>query len=724
VGRTLAAIVLAATLFPVPAAANWPTYHFDQARTGNNPGQPLTRSLTNLWSRAVDGEVFAEPLTYGNSLIVATENDSVYALDPSTGAVQWGQHLGTPVPQSQLPCGNIDPVGITGTPVIDTAAGVVYVIGLVWAPGTSAPPRYQLFALNLNNGGRVLWQRPIDVANLGGSPAFDALVQGQRGALALNGGEIYIPFGGRSGDCGNYRGWVVAAPAAGFGSLITYQLPSSRAGGGFWSSGGPALDGSGNVFVTSGNTFCTGGCSFDYSESVLKLNPQLALQDYFAPSNWSSLNAGDTDLGSVTPSLLGSSLVFQVGKQGVGYLLNATSLGGTAHQTPAFSAQVCNQTSDAAFGATAYAAPYLYVPCRDRLEALKVTTGATPSFTSAWHGPAVSFSGPPIVANNLVWTIDPGGVLYGLDATTGSTVSSTDIGFADHFATPTADGGRLYVGGGSTVHGYNLTPWFQWEKLDGSLTSGIAVATQGANLLDAFARGADQSLMHKSYNGTWSGWTSLGGILADAPGAVSWGAGRIDVFVRGTDNQLWHRWFSGSSWFPWESLGGNITSGPAVAAWASGRLDVFARGADNSLMHKWFNGTSWSGWESLGGILGGQPGAVSWASGRIDVFVRGTDSQLWHRWYANGWSAWESLGGNISSGPDVSTWGVGRLDVFARGADGALWHKWYGLSTGWLGWETLGGQIADRPGAASWAVNRIDVLVQGTDGVLWHRWVN
>ena len=193
-GRTLAAIVLAATLFPVPAAANWPTYHFDQARTGNNPGQPLTRSLTNLWSRAVDGEVFAEPLTYGNSLIVATENDSVYALDPSTGAVQWGQHLGTPVPQSQLPCGNIDPVGITGTPVIDTAAGVVYVIGLVWAPGTSAPPRYQLFALNLNNGGRVLWQRPIDVANLGGSPAFDALVQGQRGALALNGGEIYIPF--------------------------------------------------------------------------------------------------------------------------------------------------------------------------------------------------------------------------------------------------------------------------------------------------------------------------------------------------------------------------------------------------------------------------------------------------------------------------------------------------------------------------------------------------
>src|SRR5207237_3138354 len=221
-GRMMAAIVIAATLTPVTAAADWPTYHYDAARTGNQPGQGLIRSQTSLFKVRVDGEVFAEPLVAGNRVLIATENNSIYSLDANTGAVQWGAHLGAPVPQNQLPCGNIDPVGITGTPVIDTAAGVVYVIGLVWAPGTSAPPRYQLFALNLNNGGRVLWQRPIDVANLGGSPAFDALVQGQRGALALNGGEIYIPFGGRSGDCGNYRGWVVAAPAAGFGSLITY----------------------------------------------------------------------------------------------------------------------------------------------------------------------------------------------------------------------------------------------------------------------------------------------------------------------------------------------------------------------------------------------------------------------------------------------------------------------------------------------------------------------
>lgn len=718
-----AAALLIAVAAPVAAVAAWPTYHADLSRTGTDPGAPLTRSLTNIWGPVnLDGEVYAEPLAAGNSVIVATENNSVYALDPASGAVQWGVHLGTPVPNADLPCGNVDPVGITGTPVIDTAAGVIYAVGLVWVPGNLASIHYQIFALNLNNRGSVIWQRSIAPA---GSPAFNPRIEGERGALALNGGVVYVPFGGRWGDCGNYRGWVVGLPAGGSGTMTTYELPSAQAGGGFWASSGPAVDAAGNVYVTSGNTFCSGGCAFDHSESVLKLSPSLALSDYFAPSNWSSLNGSDTDVGSVGPALLGAGLVFQVGKEGVGYLLNAAALGGTNHNTPAFSARVCNQTTDAAFGGTAYAAPYLYVPCNDRLEALRVTTGATPSFTSAWHGPAVSLSGPPIVANNLVWTIDPGGVLFGLDATTGTPVVSTAIGQADHFATPTADGTRMYVAAGSAVHGYNLTPWYQWEDLGGTLTSGTDVASWGANRLDVFARGADQSLMHRYYDGTsWSAWESLGGILAGRPGAVSVASGQIDVFVRGTDNQLWHRPYAGGSWLAWESLGGAITSAPSVASWAAGRFDVFARGADSSLLHKWYNGVSWSGWESLGGILGGDPGAVSWSAGRIDVFVRGTDSLLWHRWYAGGWSAWESFGGAIASGPDVTTWGVGRLDVYAQGPDGALWHKWYNGASGWFNWETLGGQSADAPGAASWAPNRNDVLVQGTDNHLWHRWIN
>jgi hypothetical protein len=708
----MAAIVIAATLTPVTAAADWPTYHYDAARTGNQPGQGLIRSQTSLFKVRVDGEVFAEPLVAGNRVLIATENNSIYSLDANSGAVQWGAHLGAPVPQNQLPCGNIDPVGITGTPVIDTAAGLIYAVGLVWVPGNSGSIRYQMFALNLSNGS-VRWQRPISGF---GSP-FDPRYQGQRMALSLSNGIVYIGFGGRAGDCGDYRGWIVGAPANGVGGLIAFS-----AGGAFWASGGPSSDAAGNIFAASGNT--CGPCPVTNSETVLKLGPSLAVSDHFTPSNQASLNSTDTDLGSVTPALLGTSLVFQVGKEGVGYLLNQSNLGGVNHATPAYSARVCSATADAAFGATAYAPPLLYVPCANRLEALTVTTGATPSFASAWHGPATTFSTPPVVAGNLVWTIDTNGLLSGLDAGTGSVVISMDLGVANHFATPAVDNGRLYVPAGTLVYGFSLSPWFAWEKLDGSLTSGPSVASWGANHLDVFARGADQSLMQKTYdNGTWSGWTSLGGILGGTPGAVSWASGRIDVFVQGTDNQLWHRPYSAGAWQAWESLGGTITSGPTVASWASGRLDVFARGPDNSLYHKWLGTGGWSGWESLGGILGGDPGAVSWASGRIDAFVRGTDSLLWHRWYENGWSAWESLGGNISSGPAVSTWGTGRLDVFARGADGTLNHKWYG-SNSWFNWETLGGQIADRPGAASWAVNRVDVLVEGTDNVLWHRWIS
>ena len=141
------------------------------------------------------------------------------------------------------------------------------------------------------------------------------------------------------------------------------------------------MDPSNNLYIATGNTFCSGGCAYDYGESVLKLSSSLSLLDHFAPSDWASLNASDTDLGSVGPTLLGNNLLFQVGKAGAGYLLSTTNLGGSNHETPLFSGQVCNATADAAFGGVAYSAPYLYVPCSDHLEALLVTTGATPSFT-------------------------------------------------------------------------------------------------------------------------------------------------------------------------------------------------------------------------------------------------------------------------------------------------------------------------------------------------------
>jgi hypothetical protein len=90
--------------------------------------------------------------------------------------------------------------------------------------------------------------------------------------------------------------------------------------------------------------------------------------------------------------------------------------------------------------------------------------------------------------------------------------------------------------------------------------------------------------------GTNGGTESLGGALTSDPTVSSWGANRLDVFARGTDNALWHKWWDGSAWRGWESLGGVLTSGPGAVSWGPNRIDVFVRGTDNAIWHKWWNG--------------------------------------------------------------------------------------------------------------------------------------
>ncbi len=443
----VAACVAALTLSPIPGQAAWTTYHLDNGRSGNDMTEPAATTVSSAWtSTALDGQVFAEPLIVGNTVLVATENSTVYALDGENDDVLWQNHLGAPVAASSLPCGNIDPVGITNTPVVDTTAGVLYAVGNMAQPGI----HYQLFALDLNNGGNLLWQETLTVNG------FDATTQGQRGALILSQGRVYVPFGGRAGDCGTYGGRFMAEQTSGPGHLLSFLLPGGPNAGGIWAASGPAADASGNVYVSTGNTFCGSGCAYDYSEAVIKLSPTLGLLDYFAPTNWASLNASDTDLGSLGPALLTPSLIFQAGKSGDGFLISTGPMGHIGGEL--FTAHVCpGLTSDAAFGGSAYAPPYLYVPCRNNLVVLTVNT-SPPSFAFAHSGPNVSFSGPPIVAGGLVWTIDPAGTVYGLDPVTLATRFTANIGFANHFATPSAANGRLFVPAGTHIDAFSLVP--------------------------------------------------------------------------------------------------------------------------------------------------------------------------------------------------------------------------------------------------------------------------
>ena len=421
------------------AGTDWYTYHHDAARSGVDPTQPgPTASVTPGWtSPGLDGQVFAEPLAVDGLVIAATEGNTLYALNPATGAIVWSRNLGAPVNSSGFPCGDINPIGITGTPVVDLASGTLYAVAFL------APSHHELFAVNVANG-TVAWHRPVD------APGADPVVHNQRGALAISAGRIYIPFGGRAGDCGQYQGRLVAVQADGTGPLLSYTVPTAREGG-MWGPAGPTVDpATGDVLVSTGNSASTS--SFDFGESVIRFSPTLAQLDYFAPANWASLNAGDTDIGSVGPTLLAGNRVFQVGKEGVGYLLQANHLGGIGGQV--FSAQVCN--GGGAFGGTAYQASYVYVPCTDGLAAVKVDAAGN-SFSVAWRGPS-GFAGPPIVAGGMVWTVQRSGTLYGLNPTDGAVMFHATVANFTHFATPSAGSGQVFVAANGGVTSFVLHP--------------------------------------------------------------------------------------------------------------------------------------------------------------------------------------------------------------------------------------------------------------------------
>ncbi len=378
-----------------PTSDDWPTYHRDMLRSGYDPNFPqFTSSVQLNWtSTTLDGDVYAEPLVVGADVVVATEENSIYELNAATGQILWTRNLGTPVNGAVLLCGDINPSGITGTPVIDVAGRTIFVVAFLASPSL----HHQLFAVDLDTGA-VKFQMGIDPSG------SDPTVQQQRGALALANGYVYVPYGGLDGDCGSYHGRLAATSTNGEGPVFGYQVPTGNAGA-IWGGGdGPVVDQTGNLLVATGNSFSTS--TFDYGDAVLKLspatNPPITMIDYFAPSNWAALNGGDLDLGSTEPVTLSSSYLFQIGKEGVGDVLNATHLGGIGGEL--YSTQVCN-SGGGAFGGLAYFSPYLIVPCNNGLVALQVTLGSSPSFSVAWRGPTY-FTGPPIVAGNAVWDVD------------------------------------------------------------------------------------------------------------------------------------------------------------------------------------------------------------------------------------------------------------------------------------------------------------------------------
>ena len=350
------------------------------------------------------------------------------ALSAADGSVLWSTTVGTPVPSGNLPCGDISPtVGITSTPVVDSSRNEIFVVAdeLV-----GIAIEHRLVGLDATTGA-VRLDQVVD------PPGSDPKAQLQRVALTLDAGQVIVGYGGNSGDCSDYHGWLVAAPETG-GALKTFEVdaaPGERQGAIWMGGAAPIVDGNGNVWVAAGNGSSTAaGDPYDYSDSVLELSSSLTLLQYFSPSTWRQDNLTDADLGSSSPALV-DGLVFQAGKSGTGYLLDSSALGGIGGQK----AQLAGLCGGVVDGGDAFANSVVYAPCSGGVVAVRVGT-SPPSLTRLWQT-ATKSKGPPIVAGGLVWTIT-GTTLYGLDPATGAaSVQFTLSGEANHFPTPSVGDG-------------------------------------------------------------------------------------------------------------------------------------------------------------------------------------------------------------------------------------------------------------------------------------------
>lgn len=458
VASGLLALALAGPLTEAASAEPaWPTYHRDSIRSGVDPDatQPIAPALA--WqSQNLGAPIYGQPLILGSRVYVATSGDKVFALEAATGAVAWEKALGAPVPASALQCGNIFPtVGVIGTPVLDPSRNVIYAVADTWDAGKKEA-HHVLKGLDLSSGAEVL-STPVDP--LGPDPK--AMLQ--RTALNLDRGNVVFGFGGNYGDCGKYVGTVVSAPEDGSPPSFWLYEPAapSTSGGAVWGPSGPAIDGEGHIYATTGNPNPQNGEdaeTYDYSDSVIELDPSLNLIGSFKPPSWLTDSNNDTDLGSAGPELLPGGLLFQAGKNGTGYLISEATMGSSANAV--YSAQVCS--GHGSFGGDAYAAGVIYIPCTNGVQALAYDQEAR-TFASLWKGPSDAV-GPPILSGGLVWSVATGGSkgggtkLYGLDPSTG-VPRYTEIlpsGVDDHFASPSAAGGRLLVSTGSTVSAYQL----------------------------------------------------------------------------------------------------------------------------------------------------------------------------------------------------------------------------------------------------------------------------
>jgi uncharacterized protein YjdB len=494
------------------------TQHNDISRTGQNQNETIltptvvktTTAFGKKFSQAVDGYVYAQPLyepgvniggTVHNVVVVATENNSLYAFDAdsNTGANTnplWHANLidtnhgaaagAAPVTNSQVGCGDLVPkIGVTSTPVIDPSTGTIYV-ETKSSEGSSFPHR--LHAIDITTGnekfsGPTLISSSVTVP--GGTVSFSGLKQLNRPGLLWLNGVIYLAYASHC-DSTPYHGWLFAYDAATLAQKAVFlTTPEATANGGlagFWMSGaGVAADSSANIFIASGNgDFDTTNIPATLlGDSVLKLffnGSAITLSDYFTPFNQGKLDGGDTDLGSggtlVLPDQSGSNPheLVQVGKAGTIYVISRDQFTlGNLHycitNCNSMDAQIAQELPAAVggmFSVPAYWNGTVYFQgAGDPLKAFLLTNGVFPTSATATTTATIGFPGasPSISSsgnsNGVVWEINGNGgstTLVAFDPANAlaplynSATQKVTNGAYVKFSVPTIANGKVYVG--------------------------------------------------------------------------------------------------------------------------------------------------------------------------------------------------------------------------------------------------------------------------------------
>jgi hypothetical protein len=493
------------------AAASEPTNSGDNLRDGWYPEQSsLTPQLVSggsfgqLWSKAVEGSVYAQPLLSNGTLLVATENNRVYGLDPVTGASRWPAtlNLGTPWNPGDIGCGDLTPsIGVTATPVIDPTTNTAYLTHKTYASGTSGTARWYMDAVEMATG-KEKSGFPVQLSGAAQNQpgmTFQPTTQLQRPGLLLMNGVVYAAFGSHC-DKPPWQGWVFGVSTAAQVKARWVSL-SSGSGAGIWQSGaGLTSDRSGSLFVATGNggapSSAIPGSSppSNLGESIVRLAVQsdgsLKAVDFFAPFDASSLDSWDADFASggvtgLNEQFFGTPtvphLAVAVGKSGYVYLLNRDNLGGI-QQGPGTSDKVVQRIGP--YGGV-WSRPgvwpgdggWVYIPTASGGTTGSGTSGFLRVYqygTSGTGQPTLSLqatssdsfgfsSGAPVITSSgttsgsalvwMVWAPNGSGAGAQLRAYDPVPVSgrpvlrwSAPVGTSSKFSVPGVGAGRVYVG--------------------------------------------------------------------------------------------------------------------------------------------------------------------------------------------------------------------------------------------------------------------------------------